>query len=695
MKKIGSPTEREPQQEGLSFKISPRLIDLFGRELVARTEAAVAELVKNAYDSDATQVHLKFQGVRNPGGSLMISDNGDGMSLQDLREKWMVIGTKDKLDHPRTRLKRRKVGEKGIGRLGAHKLSNSTILKTKKRGDANWIVLSIDWSKYYTDEFSFEEIAHPYRTEPGRTHDHGTTLILENLREGFSAENFERLQAELTLLVPPLPGIRDFKIEFESDEYPQFKGELKPSILKAANYILDAKYDGVGRLTGILKVKTESKERLVDTPVVASCGPLRVILYVYVLKSESFQGAPIQFSKIKQVLETFKGIRIYRDQFKVGIYGDQGDDWLGMDEEHIRFHEVVIHSKQVMGAVHITRDHNPNLIDTTNRDRLVANNSFFDLVSVIRTAVSEVNNQRWREREARDEARAHRKSIIDRAFDQIEHATEKDFFVPQDVKQEIGKAVDRVRQAYRDHVVKLEDELQMYRNLASLGISTAAFAHETEAVGLDLDLYLKEFEDRLYEQRDEVKNKLVPPFKKVWEAGTRSAQLVDLLLDFVRQRKQQEGPVSIPDLINELIKRYEPFLDRVRVKTSIKAQPGVPNLYCTPMDLEAVFINLLTNAMWAMREQAKREIHFNIETAPRKIIITVSDTGTGIDPAISEDIFIPFFTTKGPKGIGLGLTIVKDTLKKYHAEIKPIIPGLLKGATFEITIPLEKDGEHL
>ncbi|HTS16665.1 MAG TPA: ATP-binding protein [Verrucomicrobiae bacterium] len=115
----------ESQGVGLSFKISPRLIDLFGRELVARAEAAIAELVKNAYDSDAKHVHLKFEGVKKSGGTLIIADDGDGMSLADLRDKWMLIGTRDKLDRPRTRRNRRKVGEKGIGRLGAHKLSDS------------------------------------------------------------------------------------------------------------------------------------------------------------------------------------------------------------------------------------------------------------------------------------------------------------------------------------------------------------------------------------------------------------------------------------------------------------------------------------------------------------------------------------------------------------------------------------------
>ena len=682
-------------KDSLSFRISPRLIDLFGRELVSRTEAAIAELVKNAYDSDAKHVQVEFTGVKKPGGQLVIADDGDGMSLRDLRDKWMLIGTKDKLERPRTKRNRRKVGEKGIGRLGAHKLSNRTILKSKRRGESKWIVLDIDWSKYNTDDLSFEEIEHPYHTEPGKVNDHGTKLILDNLRDGFSEENFKRLQAELTLLVPPLPGIRDFRIELESDEFPQFKGELKPAILKAATYTLDARYDGNGRLTGTLKIRTEQKEQKIDTPVSAPfCGPLRIVLYVYVLKKESFEGTPIQLSKVQRILEIFKGIRVYRDSFKVGLYGDSGDDWLRMDEEHVKRHEVVIHSKQVMGAVYITRDDNPDLIDTTNRDRLVANEAFFDLLNVTKVAVGEINAQRWRERQAREDAVAKRESAVDQAFRQIETAAGKDLFVPQDVKQEIRQAVDRVRQEYQSHVVRLEDELQMYRNLASLGISTAAFAHETEAVGLDLELYLIELKTLLGSLPSSTQAKLQAAFEKVWEAGDRSIQLVNLLLESVRQRKQREAPVYLPSLLKELIKRYEQFLIRVRVRPTMHVEGRIPKVYGVPMDFEAMLINLLTNAVWAMRDSVKREIHFHIQSSSQKITLLVSDTGTGIDPRLAEKIFMPFFTTKGSKGIGLGLTIVRDTLRKYDGDIVPIIPGHLKGATFEITIPVENNGGH-
>ena len=678
-------------KDSLSFKISPRLIDLFGKELVARTEAALAELVKNAYDSDAKRVTLKFEKVKEKGGSLVVNDDGDGMSLDDLRDKWMLIGTKDKVENPTTHRRRRKVGEKGIGRLGAHKLSNRTILKTKRQGEASWIVLDIDWSKYYTDDRSFEEIVHPFHLEPGKTSDHGTVLQLLELRDGFSKENFERLQAELTLLVPPLPGIRDFKISIESDEFPEFKGDLQPAILKAASYIIDAHYNGNGKLTGTLKVKGESKAQAINREVEgATCGPLQIYLYVYISNKGNFAGTELLSSKIKGVLSVFKGVRIYRDHFKVGTYGDQGNDWLGIDEAHIRTHEVLIHSKQVLGAVHITRDKNPELIDTTNREGLVANKPFFDLVNICKLAIDEINNQRWKERKERDEAaRKKGRNPVDQALDRIEKAAASDFLIPTDVKKEIQESIVRVRAEQESQVRRLEDELQMYRNLASLGISTAAFAHETEAIGLDLELYLKQLTELVKELPKESSSRLAPVVAKIDDAGTRSIQLVDLLLEYVRQKKQKLAMVSLEKLLNEVLARYEPFLRHMRIVATAKAQADLPTLHCVPMDIEAIFINLLTNAAWAVKGQDRREIKFEIVRKARDFIITASDTGKGISADIAEKIFNPFFTTKGPKGIGLGLTIVRDTVRKYQGDIAPVIPGKLGGATLQISIPIK------
>jgi signal transduction histidine kinase len=674
-------------REALPFKISPRLIDLFGKELVARTEAALAELVKNAYDSDATLVTLRFEDVRTKGGSLIITDNGDGMSLDDLRSKWMVIGTKNKINEPKSRKRRRKVGEKGIGRLGAHKLSNRTILKTKRRGDLEWTVLDIDWSKYNTEDQSFEEITHPCNTEPGKLAEHGTRLELLDLRESFSKDHFQRLQAELTLLVPPLPGIRDFKIEILSDEFPEFRGELKPEILKAATYTVDAEFDGK-RLTGILKVRNPPKTIPIDQEIDAPhCGPLNISLYVFVLAKESFEGTPIQQGKVQRVLDVFKGIRIYRDKFKVGTYGDQGNDWLGIDAEHIRRHEVVIHSKQVMGAVQISRDGNPNLTDTTNREGLVANTGFFDLVQVVRSAVNEINLQRWREREIRERQRAKTGGPVEEALTKISGTLDKDLFIPPTIKLEVGDLLNKVRLEQRHELTKMEDELQMYRNLASLGISTAAFAHETEAIGFDLTLFLQELGNAISELKAEDYKRLTPAFNKVSGVAGRSSQLVEMFLEYVRKKKQNLDTISLPDLVEDLFKRYAPFLGEVKTEVTTDAEARRPKFRCVPMDMEAVFLNLLTNAVWATRNRERRRVQVEFSFEAENFQILFSDNGVGIVPERAEKVFLPFFTSKGPTGIGLGLTIVRDTVRKYGGDVTVVTPSKIGGATFQITLP--------
>ena len=152
----------------------------------------------------------------------------------------------------------------------------------------------------------------------------------------------------------------------------------------------------------------------------------------------------------------------------------------------------------------------------------------------------------------------------------------------------------------------------MYRNLASLGISTAAFAHETEAVGLDLELHLADLKN-LQQLPAELRCSVDAPSRKSNGCSeTRSMQLVNLFLEFVRQRNQQEGSVGLPDLLKKLLKRYEPFLERVGVRTILNAKGEVPNFYRKPIDMEAGVYQLLINyAVWAMRGKPKREIHFD------------------------------------------------------------------------------------
>lgn len=113
-----------------------RIMKTLGSELISNDAVAVIELVKNAYDADASRVLIKFVGPLHPGqGHIDIFDDGVGMSLDVVRGAWMEPATPGKRQKTSSRSKNRRVlGEKGIGRFAAMRLASELELVTRARG---------------------------------------------------------------------------------------------------------------------------------------------------------------------------------------------------------------------------------------------------------------------------------------------------------------------------------------------------------------------------------------------------------------------------------------------------------------------------------------------------------------------------------------------------------------------------------
>jgi len=155
------------QMKSLSFKARARTIEHLGKGQIADCPTAVSELWKNAYDAYARNVALYTIDGDYPCGALI--DNGCGMSLQQIIENWLVVGTESKTrkntleEHERFGLNIRKTqGEKGIGRLSAAFLSPVTFLVTKKMND-NYVALLIDWRLFENPYLSFDDVTVPFR----------------------------------------------------------------------------------------------------------------------------------------------------------------------------------------------------------------------------------------------------------------------------------------------------------------------------------------------------------------------------------------------------------------------------------------------------------------------------------------------------------------------------------------------------
>jgi HSP90 family molecular chaperone len=108
----------------LHFEVDSELLLQLGEELVARRSVALGDLIKNAYDADATEVTVEFRDVSRLGGQIVVTDNGEGMTFETIQNSWMRIATTGKREEPLSkRFRRPRAGSKGIGRFAARRLA--------------------------------------------------------------------------------------------------------------------------------------------------------------------------------------------------------------------------------------------------------------------------------------------------------------------------------------------------------------------------------------------------------------------------------------------------------------------------------------------------------------------------------------------------------------------------------------------
>ena len=133
----------------LPFRPRARLLQLLGDELIGSSRLAVFELVKNAYDADAETVRIVLENIDSSEASIVVEDDGEGMTLDTIRNIWLVPGhdhrARQRAEMRRTRRGRLPLGEKGLGRFAAHKLGNRIEVVTRADEQPECVV-SIDWN---------------------------------------------------------------------------------------------------------------------------------------------------------------------------------------------------------------------------------------------------------------------------------------------------------------------------------------------------------------------------------------------------------------------------------------------------------------------------------------------------------------------------------------------------------------------
>ena len=211
------------EQQKLFFQVNAGIKNIVGKELIHSDSIAIIELIKNSKDADATKSTIQFiNEQKSQDSSLIISDNGKGMSLNDLKNKWLNVAYSEKKENMLNKLY---AGNKGVGRFSCDRLGKNLTLYTKAQ-EGNYIKLSINWEDFENKGINDEMSTIPVLAQELSKHDFlqeinvqnfttGTILKIENLRETWPTTKLRKLIAELEKFSPSIDD--DFSIFLYSD----------------------------------------------------------------------------------------------------------------------------------------------------------------------------------------------------------------------------------------------------------------------------------------------------------------------------------------------------------------------------------------------------------------------------------------------------------------------------------------------
>ncbi|MNW40037.1 sensory histidine kinase AtoS [compost metagenome] len=707
--------------EEVSFQFNARFSQLIGRHLISNPIVAVSELVKNSYDADADNITLEFSNLKKETPTLRIIDDGDGMSQKDIKTKWMVVGTDNKVRESMSKKQRRKLGEKGIGRFSVERLAKKTTIKTTQFGEDFMLVLTIDWDIYENTDVNFTDIKHYITSIPCEKERKGTEVILEDLRDEWNEHNLAGLRKELNLIRPidinqvsykeyKFAG-DDINIELISLDYPTKSGAINAAFMNYSQAHLygEINEDGsafisVNIKSNISMSKTELKSELTFKPgeLNTSCGPISCEVFVFFKDKRLYKSMDINKKDFDDILAQFSGVKIYRDGFRILPFGDTNNDWLELNAKRTSSPEHRIATGNTIGLVYITRDNNQGLQDVLNRENMYATPEFESLKDFVNRVFYQYTSLQLDARKKQEKKKTEEgKAALNEAGKHVKNFAKQvdvlqkklfEFKEEKDVQQRAEKVVaigndlsslmstvenslNTVKLAY-NYYRKQDDfksrEMQIYRNIATLGISAAMFGHEAIKQTVDAKVHCDELEEDF-----EIITKDLIRLKDLFNKLHMDIRLIDEKADFFRsylQREKQDRAryVNVKKSFETVIKQHKNAFNSINVNIEVDIVASDEQLITWGYegDFDSIFTNLITNAYKALRARSEieKKMRFEITSTDGNIIIETANTGQPIEMKDREHIFEPLFSTYSD-GTGLGLTIIQDTLSNYQGNI--------------------------
>jgi PAS domain S-box-containing protein len=253
-----------------------------------------------------------------------------------------------------------------------------------------------------------------------------------------------------------------------------------------------------------------------------------------------------------------------------------------------------------------------------------------------------------------------------------------------DIKQS-KEALRQSEEKLRQQAHELEQQLIASGRLVSLGEITASMAHEfNNPLGIVMG-----FAQDLLSETDPSSSQY-QSLKIIDEETKRCQRIIQELLEFARPRSTEFSLTDIKETVGKTLNLITNHLYKQKIETATFVDENLPKISADPQQLEQVLVNLYLNAIGAMPDGGKLIVEANTEPVDgtdRMVVITVADTGFGIEKNDLPKIFQPFFTAKKGRGLGLGLPVCQRIVKNHGGSIDvESEPG--HGTTFKLYLPV-------
>ncbi|MEK0267140.1 ATP-binding protein [Stenotrophomonas rhizophila] len=675
------------------FKVDARVLLSLGRESIKDQTTALMELVKNAYDADAENVQIEIPEESDVEQILRIKDDGLGMSSNDINEKWLRIGYSHKRVNRLTSQKgRRATGEKGVGRLSADRLGAALELRSRTQGQS--VAVAVDWDDFDVDGAELGSVSvkdlvnvHPELPTRSSSKGHGTELIISKLRQSWSSDEIESLEVELSTLIPPDSpfGKGEFSIWMKKGKGGELQSLVAP-FTEDSQLEMHGDFDATGRLSYRITekpIKPGGKRHQVKQGKIPwlklsgakeaakfDIGRVSISLKFYLRAGVSLKEFNI--ADLREYLDTYGGVRIYRDNVRVKPYGDPANaegDWLGLSARKTSNPAAAsrkgyrFSANQLMGSVFIGRDSNPLLKDSAAREGLVHGHGYSQLRAAVLSSINlleVIYHERFTKSKgdggSPDETLPDVVGDIKAGLKEVREelakvgqggagtANDSASRLLLSSVEKIDDIAKRVLQAERE-IEDLAGQATVYRGLATVGISSAVFGHETESALAQAKISTGLAQKLLGRDVPKIEAGL-GEIAKASRAIERVSVWGQFALARVKKDKRRRVRVDVSKIILHLVEEMRPLFEAssIELKANIKS---VLEMRAFQMDIEALTLNLLTNAYYAAGRSVKnRKVLVEVVKGTSEhssLIIVVEDSGPGIAKEHISQIWAPLF----------------------------------------------------